>query len=224
MTAGTVLQDTKLGLRTWVFAFFLVVTTKKGVSSGELARKLGVSDRTAWHVTLRILEAVERAERGPLGHRVEAWIGEVRNPRERRRYAGREARELVLALVGLRGGRPRSLVLVPVGADDRDVGLGVGAVHLVEDGSLAWGRRRGSRRSTAELVVVNLRHVLEGTHTRFAPGRFHLYAGLFAFRFDHREQLARGLLSAFAGAMVTPPRPFPRLVRDGSAPEGAPFF
>ena len=50
------MQDSKLGLRVWLFASYILVTNLKGVSSMKLHRDLGVTQKTAWHLAHRIRE------------------------------------------------------------------------------------------------------------------------------------------------------------------------
>ena len=56
MKTGTLLEGSKLGYQTWAFAVYLVTTSLKGVSSMKLHRDLGVSQKTAWHLSHRIRE------------------------------------------------------------------------------------------------------------------------------------------------------------------------
>lgn len=51
---GTAFAGTKLSLRTWVFAIFLFLSHKRGISSCQLARDLGVTQKTAWNMLHRI--------------------------------------------------------------------------------------------------------------------------------------------------------------------------
>lgn len=51
---GTVFAGTKLPLRTWVFALFLFISHKRGISSCQLARDLGVTQKTAWNMLHKI--------------------------------------------------------------------------------------------------------------------------------------------------------------------------
>ena len=48
LTAGTVFQDTKLPLTAWFTAIYHLAQGKNGISSIELARRLGVKRQTAW--------------------------------------------------------------------------------------------------------------------------------------------------------------------------------
>ena len=52
--SGTALHNTKLPLRTWLIAMYLIATSSKGISAMKLAEWLGVSYKTAWHLGYRI--------------------------------------------------------------------------------------------------------------------------------------------------------------------------
>jgi transposase-like protein len=56
---GTVMHGTKLSIRTWIFVFFEMASSKNGVAAREIERKYGVNPRTAWHLTQRIREAMK---------------------------------------------------------------------------------------------------------------------------------------------------------------------
>ncbi len=58
VTAGTIMHDSHLPLRKWFLAIYLMCESKKGVSSLQLKRTLGVAYKTAWHLTHRIREAM----------------------------------------------------------------------------------------------------------------------------------------------------------------------
>ena len=53
---GTVMQASKLPIRTWVFAIYLLTTSLKSVSSMKLHRDLGVTQKTAWMMAQKIRE------------------------------------------------------------------------------------------------------------------------------------------------------------------------
>jgi len=55
---GTVMEASKLPLRTWAIAFYQMLTNLKGVSSMKLHRDLGIRQATAWHLAHRIREAM----------------------------------------------------------------------------------------------------------------------------------------------------------------------
>ncbi len=56
---GTVFEDSPLGLDKWLPALWLLANAKNGISSYELARSLGVTQKTAWFMLGRIRLAME---------------------------------------------------------------------------------------------------------------------------------------------------------------------
>lgn len=64
VTSGTIFDNTKLPLRKWFAAIYLMCESKKGISANQIKRTLGLgSYRTAWHLCHRIREAMRD---GPL--------------------------------------------------------------------------------------------------------------------------------------------------------------
>jgi len=59
VTVGTVFERSKIALNVWLQAVYLVCTSKKGVSSHQLHRMLGVTYKTAWFMSHRIREAMK---------------------------------------------------------------------------------------------------------------------------------------------------------------------
>jgi transposase-like protein len=56
---GTIFEDSPLGLDKWLPATWLIVNSKNGVSSCELARSLGVTQKTGWFMLHRIRLAMQ---------------------------------------------------------------------------------------------------------------------------------------------------------------------
>jgi transposase-like protein len=54
---GTILERSHVPLHKWLYAIYLVVTARKGISSLQLAKELGVTQKTAWFMLQRIREA-----------------------------------------------------------------------------------------------------------------------------------------------------------------------
>jgi transposase-like protein len=53
---GTVLAESKLPLHTWLMAIYMMTTARKGVPSTQMARELGVTQKSAWFLAQRIRE------------------------------------------------------------------------------------------------------------------------------------------------------------------------
>lgn len=53
----TVLERSHVPLHKWLYAIYLIVTSRKGISSPQLAQRIGVTQTTAWFVLRRLREA-----------------------------------------------------------------------------------------------------------------------------------------------------------------------
>ncbi|MFZ2049415.1 MAG: IS1595 family transposase, partial [Solirubrobacteraceae bacterium] len=56
---GTIFEDSKLGLDKWLPAVWLAANSKNGISSHELARALGITQKSAWFMLHRIRLAMQ---------------------------------------------------------------------------------------------------------------------------------------------------------------------
>ncbi|HEV2301824.1 MAG TPA: IS1595 family transposase [Stellaceae bacterium] len=54
---GTIFERSHVPLHKWVYAMYLVVTARKGISSMQLAKEIGVTQKTAWFMLGRLREA-----------------------------------------------------------------------------------------------------------------------------------------------------------------------
>jgi transposase-like protein len=72
VTSGTLFHDTHLPLWKWFLATYLMCESRKGISSNQLKRTLGVTYKTAWYLTHRIRSAMIEADPTMLTGIVEA--------------------------------------------------------------------------------------------------------------------------------------------------------
>ena len=103
---GTIFEDSPLSLTKWLPATWLIVNAKNGISSCELSRALGVTQKTAWFMLHRIRLAMQDSHTDKLFGRVEAdetYIGaKARNMHadKRRKYGtGTLSKTAVLGLL-----------------------------------------------------------------------------------------------------------------------------
>ena len=107
---GTVFEDSHVPMHFWLQAVYLMCSSKKGVSSNQLHRTLGVTLKTAWFMSHRLREAMRTVDVGPLGgdggivEVDETFIGRKEGVEVKRGYGHKNA---VLTLVE-RGGSARS--------------------------------------------------------------------------------------------------------------------
>ena len=67
VTVGTVFERSKVSLDKWLFAATLMASSKKGVSSKQIERMVGVTYKTAWFMTHRLREAMKPNGGGMFG-------------------------------------------------------------------------------------------------------------------------------------------------------------
>jgi hypothetical protein len=64
---GTIFEASHVPLHIWLQAMYLVAGSKKGISSNQLHRTLGVTLKTAWFMSHRIREAMRSGDLSPFG-------------------------------------------------------------------------------------------------------------------------------------------------------------
>jgi hypothetical protein len=102
LKTGTIFEDSPLGLDKWLPTVWMIVNMKTGVSSYEIARSLGVTQKTAWFMLHRIRLAMQSLDGGKLGSEVEVdetFIGgkagnmhDAQAPYHRRGHEGQDGR------------------------------------------------------------------------------------------------------------------------------------
>lgn len=71
LKTGTIFEDSPLGLDKWLPTVWMIANCKNGVSSWEIHRAIGVTQKTAWFMLQRIRLAMQDATGGKLGGTVE---------------------------------------------------------------------------------------------------------------------------------------------------------
>jgi transposase-like protein len=114
VTTKSVMESSHIKLNVWLQAFFLMSSSKKGMSSHQLHRALGVTYKSAWFLSHRIREAMRSGgllpPMGGAGRTVEVdetFIGKNAFSPKGRKKPGVAFRNIVLTLVE-RGGSARS--------------------------------------------------------------------------------------------------------------------
>lgn len=64
---GTIFEDSPISLDKWLIALWMLVNCKNGVSSYEIARNLGITQKSAWFVLQRLRLALREKSLTPLG-------------------------------------------------------------------------------------------------------------------------------------------------------------
>ena len=214
VTVGTAFESSHVPLHKWVYATHLLTASKKGISSHQLMRMLGVSYKTAWFMSHRIREGMRPASLTPMGgggNAVEAdetYIGRQAGMRVDR--SGYHNKNMVVTLVE-RGGSARSfhteghsaasiipIVLQNVRRESRlmtDKALHYRAVgqEFVEHGTVAHEREEYVRgdihTNTVEGYYSIFKRGMKGVYQHCKEKHLHRYLAEFDFRYSNRMAL-----------------------------------
>jgi transposase-like protein len=116
---GTIFESSHIPLRLWLQAIFLISSSKKGISSNQLHRTLGITLKSAWFMSHRIREAMRENGLDVFGSGGgdvevdETFIGhdKTKKPKGEKKGRGYEHKNKVLSLVDRVTGKARSIVV-----------------------------------------------------------------------------------------------------------------
>lgn len=112
---GTIFEASHIPMNVWLQAIFLIASSKKGISSNQLHRMLGITLKSAWFMTHRIREAMRDGGMdmfGVEGGVVEAdetFLGKAKDKDDKARGYGHKQK--VLSLIDRTTGHSRSIVV-----------------------------------------------------------------------------------------------------------------
>ena len=132
LKVGTIFEDSPIGLEKWLPALWLLTACKNGISSYELARALGVTQKTAWFMLSRLRLALQSKHGGKLGGEVEVdetYIG----GKARNMHKGKRDR------VGISQGRSMAGKVAVMGLLERHSQKGKSTVRT----AVVTGRKKG---------------------------------------------------------------------------------
>lgn len=214
---GTIFESSHVKMHIWLQAIYLMVGSKKGISSNQLHRILGVTLKTAWFMSHRIREAMRDGDLAPFGSNggavevdetfisKEPGIERPRNLNDKRK---------VLALVDRDTGRSKSIVvkslrkydLVPILLENisreavvytdeayqyRDLHLEFAEHQAVNHSKDEWARG-AIHTNTIEGYFSIFKRGMRGVYQHCAKKHLHRYLAEFDFRYSNRQALGTG--------------------------------
>ena len=217
LKTGTVFEDSPLGLDKWLAAVWLIVNCKNGISSYEVGRDLGVTQKSAWFMGHRIRLALQAGSFDKLSGEVEVdetFIGgKARNmhiAQRKRRITGTGGKDKTAVLGVLeRGGKVRTTIVrdrkkktlhrevkkqVAAGAalysdDLRSYdGLEGQYAHAVVNHAVKYVDGRVHTNGLENFWSL-LKRGLNGTYISVEPYHLHRYLDEQAYRYNNREDM-----------------------------------
>lgn len=231
LISGTLFEGSKLPLRTWFLALYLLTATKTNLSALELKRYLGVRYRTAWRLKHKVMQAMlEREQTRQLDGFVQiddAYLGGERNGGKVGRGSENKQPFIIAVSTDAALEHPTYAVIEPIkGFDnasltDWSARRLAPAAEVYSDGLACFGRvvetghahtvlATGGGRAATEAKGARWVNVLLGNVKRAISGRYHAikqhkyarrYLAEAAYRFNRRFRLA-DMLPRLLRAMV----------------------
>jgi transposase-like protein len=229
---GTIFEDSHIALKLWLQAIFLIASSKKGISSNQLHRTLGITLKSAWHLSHRIRLAmdVQVGKLGGGGEIVEAdetYIG--RKPGMKKGRGGFGHKNTVLALVE-RNGKVKSVTVTNFSqvkktfrqhldananlmTDEhkkfRKIGKQYASHETVNHGAKEYARGNVNT-NTIEGVFSIFKRDMQRVYQHCDAGHLRRYLAEFDFRYNNRvaleiddKQRADNILSGVTGKRLT---------------------
>jgi transposase-like protein len=216
-TVGTVFERSKIPLTKWWLAMHLIGSSKKGISSHQLHRMLGISYKSTWFMMHRIREAMRTGGLAPMGgegsvvEADETFIGRKEESVKRRGHGHKNA---VLSLVE-RGGQVRSFHIDGTSAADvmpiirknvvketammtdegghySRLGSDFASHDTVNHKADEYVRYDGDRlitTNTVESYFSVFKRGMKGIYQHCSEKHLHRYVAEFDFRYNNRSRL-----------------------------------
>jgi transposase-like protein len=213
---GTVFEASHVPMNLWLQAMYLLCSSKKGISSNQLSRTLGVTLKTAWFMSHRIREAMRTVGVDPMGgdgkvvEVDETIIGKLEGAPKRIRRGGNQHRNIVLTLVE-RGGGARSFHIdgTTVGTLAPILRANIAKETAVHTDQASWYRGLGAHyadhqtvnhmqdeyvrgdvtTNTVEGFYSVFKRGMKGTYQHCKERHLHRYLAEFDFRYNNRVRL-----------------------------------
>lgn len=215
---GTIFESSHVKMHLWLQAIFLIASSKKGISSNQLHRTLGVTLKTAWFMSHRIREAMKSDDLTPFGsggglvEADETYMG--RRPASlgkgpflslKRKVLSlvdrdtKQARSVVVDRVSINGLKPiieanlsrEAQLMTDQAKHYKQIGECFAAHHTVNHSIGEYVQKENPQfhTNTVENYFSVFKRGMRGTYQHCAHNHLNRYLAEFDFRYNHRAAL-----------------------------------
>lgn len=212
---GTIFEDSPIGLDKWLVAIWLIANAKNGISSYEIHRALGITQKSAWFVLHRIRTAMDVGSIEKMSGTIEAdetFIGGLSKNmhawkrKEKEMKTGSSSKTAVFGMVQ-RGGKVRAKVvpnvkgetLIPILLENVEAGCEVftdladaynplrdNFKHAAINHSIEYVRENVHTNSIENFWSL-MKRTIKGTYVSVAPEHLQKYVEEQSFRYNERK-------------------------------------
>ena len=227
---GTIFENTKLPLKTWFGAIWLLTNHPKGIASTTLAKDLGITQKSAWFVLHRLRHAARtQSFNAPLTGTVEIDETYVGGKASNRHQKGRRKAKAGVAdktpVIGaierkgdvvarvmpnfggsaaesfVRGVVAPSADMVVTDAHPAYAAMQIEPYHEMVNHHLGEWRKGDAHTNSIESVWALLKRQIVGTHHWVSPKHLQQYVSEMAWRMNRRAMTAEDRINALFSAV-----------------------